>query len=241
MIGAQLDGDEGGHEQRRPRQQGQGEGRGPPVGARHGEPVDEEEEPAGDGDGAGQVVAPLRLAAALADHAARRHRCHQRDGHVDEQGPAPRGQLRQGPAQDETDGGSPAGDGAVDAEGPGALTRLGEGHGEQGQGRGGHHRGQGSLQRTGPEQHGRVLGQPAQGGRGAETEQADDEHAAPAEVVGDPAAEQQQASEGQGVGAHHPLPVGDRDVQGVLGRRQGHDHHRGVEHDHELGHGDDRQ
>ena len=61
------------------------------------------------------------------------------------------------------------------------------------------------------------------------------------EVVGDPTTQEQQAAEGQGVGTHDPLPVGDRDVQGPLGRGQGHDHHRRVEHDHELGHGDDRQ
>ena len=41
---------------------------------------------------------------------------------------------------------------------------------------------------------------------------------APTEVVGDPPAEQQQAAEGERVRAHHPLPVGDRDVQRPLGR-----------------------
>ena len=37
------------------------------------------------------------------------------------------------------------------------------------------------------------------------------------DVVGDPAAEQQQAAEGQGVGRDHPLPVGGGDVQRLLG------------------------
>ena len=53
--------------------------------------------------------------------------------------------------------------------------------------------------------------------------------------------EEEQAGEGEGVGGQHPLAVGGRDVQGPLGRGQGDDHHGGVEHHHELGHGDDGQ
>ena len=71
--------------------------------------------------------------------------------------------------------------------------------------------------------------------------QADHEHALAPEVVGDAATEEQQPGEGQGVGRQHPLAVGRRDVQGPLGRGQGDDHHRGVEHHHQLGHRDDGQ
>ncbi len=163
------------------------------------------------------------------------------DGHVDEQGPAPRRQLRQRATQHEADGRPPTGDGAVDTEGPGTLTRLGERDGEQRQGSRRHHRGEGALQRPGPEEHGRVLGQAGQGRRRAEAQEAEDEHAAASEVVRYAPPQEQEAPEGQGVGAHDPLPVGDRDVQGALGGRQGNDDDRRVEHDHELGHGDDRQ
>jgi hypothetical protein len=50
-----------------------------------------------------------------------------------------------------------------------------------------------------------------------------------------------KTAEGQGVGTEHPLAVGDRDVQRVLGRGQRHDDDRRVQHDHELGNRDDRE
>jgi hypothetical protein len=134
-----------------------------------------------------------------------------------------------------------AGDPAVHAEGLGPLGRLGEGDGDQGEGGRRHEGGEPTLQRPGPEQHGRVLGDAAERGGEGEADQADDEHALTAHEVGDPAAEQQQATEGQGVGGDDPLAVVDRDVQRLLGRRQGDRHDRRVEHDHQLGDGDNRQ
>ena len=178
---------------------------------------------------------------ALGDVAEGRHGGHDGDRHVDQQRPAPRGELGQDAAEDEADGGAAAGDAAVDAEGPGPLLGLGEGHREQGQGGGRHDGGEGALQGPGAEEHGRVLGQATEGRGAGEADQADHEHPLAPEVVGDAAAEQQQAGEGQGVGRQHPLAVGRRDVERPLGRRQGDDHHRGVEHHHELGHRDDGQ
>ena len=134
-----------------------------------------------------------------------------------------------------------AGDAAVDGEGPGPLLGLGEGDRQQREGGRRHDGGEGALEGPGAEEHGRVLGQAAQGRGGGEADQADDEHPLAAEVVGDAAAEEQQPGEGQGVGGQHPLAVGRRDVQGTLGRGQGDDDHGGVEHHHELGHGDDGQ
>ena len=163
------------------------------------------------------------------------------DGHVDQQGPAPGGELGQHAAEDEADGGAGAGDAAVDGEGPGPLLGLGEGDREQREGSGGHDGGEGTLQGAGAEEHGGVLGQAPQRGGTGEADQADDEHALAPEVVGDAPAEQEEPGERERVGGQHPLPVGGRDVQGPLGRRQGDDHHRGVEHHHELGHRDDRQ
>jgi hypothetical protein len=55
-----------------------------------------------------------------------------------------------------------------------------------------------------------------------------------AEQVGQPAAEQQQATERQGVRRHDPLPVRGGEAQRVLRGRQGDVHHRDIQDDHEL-------
>ena len=159
----------------------------------------------------------------------------------DQQGPTPRRQLGQGTAQDKADGRTAARDGAVDAECTGSLSDFGECCREQRQRGRCHDRGEGTLQGPGAEEHGRILGQATQGGGRAEPDEAHDEHAAATEVIGDPPTEKQKAAEGEGVSAQHPLAVGGRDVQGSLGRGQGDDHDRRVEHDHQLGHGDHGQ
>ena len=143
------------------------------------------------------------------------------DRHVDEQRPAPRRELGEGAAEHEPDRGPATGDGSVDAEGTRPFTRLDEGRREQRQRGRRHDRGESALQGAGPEEHGRVPGQSAEGRGEGEADQTEDEGAAPADVVGDPAAEEQEAAEGQGVGGHHPLAVGNRDVEGPLGRRAG--------------------
>ncbi len=178
---------------------------------------------------------------ALAHVAERRDGRHDGDRHVDEEGPAPRGELGQEPAKDQADGRSASGDAAVDGESPGPLLGLGEGDGEQRQGGGRHHGCEGPLQGAGAEEHGRVLGQATQRRGGGEADQADYEHPLAPEVVGDPATEQQKAGEGQRVGREHPLAIRRRNMEGTLGGRQGDDHHRRVEHHHELRHGDDGQ
>ncbi len=74
-------------------------------------------------------------------------------------------------------------------------------------------RGEGALERAGPEEHRGVLGQPAEGRSGREAEEADLEHAAAAEVVREPAAQEEQGAEDERVGRQHPLAVGHRDVR----------------------------
>ena len=241
MGGPLLDDDEGHQQHGGYGEQGEGDRGAPAVGAGLGEAVDEGQQAAGDGRRAGEVVAVVGRGPALRDVAEGGHGGRDGDGHVDEQRPAPGGELGQHAAQDEADGGAAAGDAAVDGEGPGPLLGLGEGHREQRQGGGRHDGGEGTLQGAGAEEHGRVLGQAAEGGGAGEADEADHEHPLAPEVVGDAAAEEQQAGEGEGVGGQHPLAVGGRDVQGPLGRGQGDDHHRGVEHHHELGHRDDGQ
>ena len=195
--------------------------RAPAVGAGLGEPVDQGQQAAGDGGRAGEVVAVVGRGPALRDEPGGGHGRRDGDRHVDQQRPAPGGVLGQHAAEDEADGGAAAGDAAVDAEGAGPLLGLGEGDREQREGGGGHDGGEGALQGPGAEEHGRVLGQPAEGRGAGEAEQADDEHPLAPEVVGDAAAEQQQAAEGQGVGGQHPLAVGRRRCAGPAGPRAG--------------------
>ncbi len=68
---------------------------------------------------------------ALPDDARGAKRGENGDGHVDEQRPAPRRELGEEATEDEADGGTAAGDAAVDGEGTRPLLGLGEGHGEQ--------------------------------------------------------------------------------------------------------------
>jgi hypothetical protein len=65
--------------------------------------------------------------------------------------------------------------------------------------------------------------------------------ALPAKNVTGAAAEQEQPSEGDRVGVHHPLQAGSGKAQRPLHMRQRHIDDGGVEHDHELGGGDDQQ
>jgi hypothetical protein len=83
--------------------------------------------------------------------------------------------------------------------------------------------------------------QPGQERRHGEDDQAGDEDPAPAEDVGEPAAEEQEPTEEERVGADHPLQVLLREAQVDLDRREGHVHDRDVEDDHELHRAQERQ
>ena len=80
------------------------------------------------------------------------------------------------------------------------------GHDDRQRGRG-EQRGAGALRGAGQDQHQRALGQPAGQRGGGEQADAGEEGAAPVEQVGDPAAEQQQPAGEQHVGADRPLVV----------------------------------
>ena len=122
---------------------------------------------------------------------------------------------REHAAEQDADGSSGARDGAVGAERLGPLLGVVlEGDGQDGQGGGRHQRGEPALQGAGGEEHGLVDGQATEGRRAGEAEQPDDEHPLAAPEVGDPATEQQEAPEGQGVGGDDPLAVGRRDMRG---------------------------
>ena len=86
-----------------------------------------------------------------------------------------------------------------------------------------------------------VPGDPTECGGSGKSEQADDEGALAPGVVGDPATQQQQAAEGEGVGRDHPLPVGIGDAEVLLCRRQRDVDDRCVQHDHQLRRGEHRE
>jgi len=90
-------------------------------------------------------------------------------------------------------------------------------------------------------QHGEVDRGAANSRHHGEAGQADQERDLPAQQVGQPSAEQQQAAEPQRVGGDHPLPVRGGEVERVLCGRQRDVHHRDVEDHHQLRQADHAQ
>ena len=78
-------------------------------------------------------------------------------------------------------------------------------------------RGEGTLEGPGAEEHALIDGEAAEGRGRREPDQPDREHALAPAVVGDPATEEQQSTEGQGVGRDHPLTVRGGDVEARAG------------------------
>ncbi len=241
MLGTQLDGDERRQQHRRQGQAGEGDAGGPTVLGRPGEPVDQGDQTGRHAQRARDVVARIAMGPALADHRGGGDGGENGDGYVDEQAPTPGGELGEHTAEDEADGGAPAGDRTVDTEGGRPLLDLGEGHRDERESCRSEQRTEGALQGAGAEEHRRVDSHAAESRCAGEAEQPEDEGALAPDIVGDAAAEQQQATEGQGVGGDHPLAVGRRDVQRALGRGEGDRHDGRVEHHHQLGDGDDGQ
>jgi hypothetical protein len=93
--------------------------------------------------------------------------------------------------------GPAGGDGCPDAERPVALLALGEHDGQQRQRGGGQQRAAEPLQRAGGDEQRRVLRQAAEQRGDGEDDRAQDEDLAPADAVGQLAAEQQEAAEGE--------------------------------------------
>ena len=157
------------------------------------------------------------------------------DGNVDEEDRAPAEGGGEDTAEEHAGGDAHAADGAPDGQGGGALL-AGVGGDDDGQGGGGEHGGAGALCGAGQD-HGRGRGGGGgDQGRGGEDGQPGQEHGAAVEEVGEPAAEEQQATGHQDVGGDDPLVVAAGERQGLPDRGQGDVHDRDVEDDHELGH-----
>ncbi|MCP9976871.1 hypothetical protein LUX32_03690 [Actinomadura madurae] len=206
--------------------------RAPAVGLGLAGAVHDRDEPAGHQQHAGDVEPGLAVTPRLLQQREPADRREQGDGDVDVQAPAPVQVVGQRPADQQADRTARSGDAAPDPERLGAVLRLGERHRQQRQRGRPEQRAEPSLQGTGHQQHLDVRRRAPERRSGGEAEQRDQEGPLAAGVVGDPAAEQQQAAERQRVRGDDPLPVavGDREVP--LERRQRDVHHGGVQDDH---------
>ena len=232
---------EGGQEQHPGGQAADGQRGRPAGGLGVGEPEDDKEQSDRGQDGAGPVhsrpggrpgASDVGQGADDGDHGE-----HQ----VDVQGVAPREVLGQEAAQDQADAAAAGGDRAEDAEGPAPLARVLKGADQGAQGGRREDGAERALQRPRRDQHREGDGGAAESGGEGEPGQARDEDPFAAEHVADPAAQQQQAAESQGVGRHHPLPVAVGKAQRTLSGRQRDVHDGGIQDHHELRHGDHDQ
>ncbi len=168
---------------------------------------DQQGEADGAGDRAGQVQ-PAAVAGAVGQAGPGRgqHGEAEQDREPQHRTPAP--ELGQHAAQHHPAAEAGRADGRVDAEGPVAGRTGREGLGEQGQGGRSRQGGADALGGTRAQQDGGVRrGCPDQRGH-REQGHAGLEHPSPAQHIGQPAAHQQEAGEGDGVGGHHPLERG---------------------------------
>ena len=177
------------------------------------ERVDEQRQAGGDGDGARDVEVARAVVTRLGQQARGEQRRGDADRHVDEQHPLPAGPLGEHAAEQHARGAAGTGDRAPDAERLVAFSTLGEHRGHERERGRGEQRGAEALDGAGDDQLDVGLGEAAGERCAREHDQADDEHAAPAEQVGDATAEQQEAAEGQRVRVDDPRQVVLAEVQ----------------------------
>jgi hypothetical protein len=182
-----------------------------------------------------------RAPALLRSASTRRGRHHDPDRDVDEEHPPPRHVGGQHPAEHQGRRGAGAGHRRVDAERPVAFLALGEVGADQRQRGWRYHRTADALDRPRGNQPPLTGGEPAEQRRPGKQQQPEDEHPPSAEDVTGAAAEQEQAAEGDRIGVYHPLQAGSGKAKRPLDVRQGNVHDGPVEHDHQLGGGDDQQ
>ena len=166
---------------------------------------------------------------------------HRGEDQVHVQRPPPGQVLGQRAAQQQPDRAAGPGDRPVDAERLAAVLLAGERGGQQRQRRRHQQRRERALAGPRGDQHGEVDRGAADGRHDGEPGQPDQEGDLPAQQVGQPAAEQQQAAERQRVGGDHPLPVHGAETQRPLRGRQRDVHDRQVQHHHQLRQADHAQ
>ena len=205
---AALDDDEGGEERERQRAEDDRLRRAPAGVVGVDERVDEQRQTGRDRHGAADVEGALGgLVVALGQQARGEQRGGDADRHVDEQDPLPAEVLGEHAAEQHARGAARAGDGAPDAQRAVALGALGEGVGHDRQRGGGDERGAEALQGARGDEPDVGLRQAAEQRGEREDDEADHEELAAAQEVGEAAAEQQEAAEGEGVGVDDPGEV----------------------------------
>src|SRR5690348_12578285 len=207
--------------------QGQpGGGRVPAAGLGAGQPEDEQEQPGGDQDGAGQVdLGPVRRAVPAPQERRRPDQPDGGKGQVDIQRPAPVQVLGQQAAEQQADRAGDPGDRAEDRERAAAGRAASERRGDDRQRGRGEQRPERALGGPPSGQDSEVRRRAGQRRRGGEPGQAGHEGAVAAEPVRQLPAEQQQAAERQRIGGYHPLAVRVGERQPPLRRRQRDVHH----------------
>jgi hypothetical protein len=161
--------------------------------------------------------------------------------HVDQEAPAPAGQLGHGTADDQPDDRAAAGDRAVHREGTSALAAVGEHHRDRGERRGREHRGARPLDGPSGDQHLEGGRAPGDGGSEGEATEAAEQRGTTAHAIRDATADEQEAGEGERVGGDHPLPPGVAEAEVTLGGRQSDGDDGGVERGQQLRHRDHAQ
>ena len=199
-----------------------------------GECEHEHDEPARDEHRARHVEALDARVAALVEQDRREDEPRHSDRNVDEEDPLPAEQVGQHAAEQHAGDGAERADRTPRAECGVPLLALRERRAEDRECCGRDHRGAEPLQRARADQRGLAPGEPGEERRSREDDQPGDEHAPTADDVGDPPAEQEEASEEERVGAHDPLEALPREPEVGLDGRKGDVHDRDVEHDHEL-------
>ncbi len=216
-------------------------GMGPAVLARLGEAVDQGEQAEGDGQRAGQVDPGPVGRARLLDGGGRDQQDGERDGHVDEEGPAPGEQVGQHAAEDRAGGEPGRHQGAVQPERLLPQRSLGEGGGEQGQARrGGGGRREPLGDAGGDEDLGGRREAAGEGGQ-AQQGEAGEEDPLAADEVADPAEEQGEPGRRQGEGGGDPLQVRQGEAEAVADEGEGDVQDREVDGERELGDQQDRE
>jgi hypothetical protein len=223
-------------------QQGGGQGERPERGCAGepgllgpGEAADEQQQAGGAGDRARHLEPPRGgLVAVLGEQQGCQRQPQRAHGDVDPEHPVPTQRAGQHAAQEEPGDAAARRRGRPDAQGAGTLGAVGEGGGEQRQGRRDGDRFPQPLEGAGPHQQRRDAGQAAgQRGNGEQGEPSGEQPPA-AVQVGGPAGQQQHAPKAQRVDARHPLQVlfGQAGIAPDGG--QGDDHDGDAEHIDEL-------
>ncbi len=165
----------------------------------------------------------------------------QTNGQVDEEAGTPGHQVGEQSAQHQSQRGTYTGRCCVHGQCAGARRAFGEVSRQQGQCGWRKNGGTGTLDGAGCEQPARRWSNTNRHRCQREQEEPHDEHAPAAQDVARASPQQQQTSEGQGIGIGHPRKLGGAEAQAGLDARQAGDDDGDVHHDHQVAGHDDGQ